>query len=143
MSATIVNYGIAVLAICGYASLGVLAKRSSFDVPPFAFIGITMVFLASFAILASVITEKHFSITALTPQAWAWMIGFALVNFAAFTLYLYAIGKMPVVEYQMIAVITPLIGGVLAYLILSEALSMRYFIGLFITALGLYIALKK
>ncbi|MAZ76919.1 MAG: hypothetical protein CMH31_06435 [Micavibrio sp.] len=143
MPTSLINYGIAFIAICGYASLGVLAKRSSLDVPPFAFIGVTMVFLAGFAITASLLTEKTFSISSLTGQSWIWMIGFAVINFIAFSLYLNAIGKMPVVEYQIIAVITPIIGGILGYLILSEALSPRYFIGIAITALGLYIALKK
>jgi len=143
MNSPITTYAIALLAICGYASLGVLAKKSSFDVPPFAFIGITMIFLAGFAITASLLTEKSFQIGSLQPQAWIWIIGFALINFIAFALYLYALGKMPVVEYQLIAVITPLIGGILAYFILNEALSARYFIGLLITTLGLYIALNK
>ncbi|MEM7618813.1 MAG: EamA family transporter, partial [Pseudomonadota bacterium] len=68
---------------------------------------------------------------------------FALVNFIAFAVMLFAISKIPIVEYQLIALLTPIFGGVLAYFILSEGLSIKYLIGLVFIGVGLYIALKK
>lgn len=66
-----------------------------------------------------------------------------MINFIGFSLMLYVIGKIPVVEYQIIAVIMPIITEFLAFLVLSEALSARYFIGLIFIAIGLIISLKK
>lgn len=135
-------YLIALIAISCYATLSVIAKKVLSDIPPFTFITITMIFLAIFSGISALFFEKNSIFSALSTH-WLWIIGFSLINFIGFALYLYAITKMPVVEYQIIAVITPVIGGGLAYLILSEALTTRYFIGLVFIAIGLYISLKK
>lgn len=74
---------------------------------------------------------------------WSLIILFSVINFIGFSLMLYVIGKIPVVEYQIIAVIMPIITEFLAFLVLSEALSARYFIGLIFIAIGLIISLKK
>ena len=136
-------YIIAFIAIICYASLGVIAKKVQIDIPPFTFITITMIGLMGLSAIVAFIYERNFSISTITPMTWLWLIAFATVNFVGFILYLNAIGKMPIVEYQIIAVITPIIGGILGYLILAEALTMRYFIGIIFMAVGLYISLKK
>ena len=50
---------------------------------------------------------------------------------------------MPIAHYQVVALVSPLIGGLFAYLILSEQLNTKFFIGFLITALGIYITFKK
>ena len=136
-------YFAAFAAITGYAALIVIAKKVQLDIPSFSFIAITMALLTLFSAIVAFIYEKDFSITNLSQANWIWLISFSLINLVAFSLLLFAISKIPVVEYQIIAVITPIIGGSLGYLILSEALTARYFIGLIFIAIGLYISLKK
>lgn len=131
------------LAIALYASLGVMAKRVFADIPGFSFIAITMFILATLSGVAAFLYNKDFQVSSLTPSTWAWVVLFAVTNFIAFSMYLWVLARMPVAEYQIMAVITPLIGGFLAFLILQEPLSWRYVVGLAIAAIGITIALKK
>lgn len=136
-------YIIAFLAISCYASLAIINKKVISDIPSFSYIGITMLLLSFLGFCASFIYEKGFSFTGISVKNWTLMIGLAVINFVGFALLLNAITKIPVVEYQIIAVMTPVVGGLLAFLFLSEALTMRYLIGLIFIAIGLYISLKK
>jgi len=102
-----------------------------------------MAFLTVIAGGASYFFEKNFTLSIINTPTWFTLASFAAINFTGFAVMLFAISKIPVVEYQIIAVITPIIGGILAYFILSEGLSLKYFIGLAFIGIGLYIALKK
>ena len=136
-------YLIAFLAVSCYASLAIFNKKTMADIPSFSYIAITMLILSLIGFCASLIYEKDFSSTNISPKNWLLMVGLSSVNFGGFALLLNALGKMPVVEYQIIAVTTPIVGGFLALLFLSETLTIRYFIGLIFIGFGLYIALKK
>jgi len=123
-----IYYLSSLFAITCYASLTVIAKKLQGDIPPFAFIGLTMTFLTLMAGAASFLFEKNFTLSSINTSAWFTLFGFAAINLAGFAIMLFAISKIPIVEYQIIAVITPIIGGLLAYFILSEGLSAKYFI---------------
>ena len=125
-----IYYVAAVTAIFGYALLPVLAKKLQADIPSFAFIAITMAFLTLFSTIASFIHEKEFSLSGISMPTFSFLNLCALVNFLAFAVMLFAISKIPIVEYQLIALLTPIFGGILAYFILSEGLSIKYFVGL-------------
>ncbi|MBN8521194.1 MAG: EamA family transporter [Alphaproteobacteria bacterium] len=130
-------------AIALYASLGVLAKRVFADIPGFSFIAITMFMLTTLSGIAAFMYDKNFQMSSLTPSTWGWVVLFAVTNFIAFSVHLWVLARLPVAEYQIMAVVTPLIGGLLAFLILQEPLSWRYVVGLAIAAVGITIALKK
>jgi len=133
----------AVLAISCYASLAPISKKLQLaNVPSFAFMGITQSLLAALAFTALIITKKNFSINTLDRTAWTSLVTFSTVNFVGFTLYLYAITKMPVSEYQLFGLLTPLIGAIIAFFLLGEPFKLRYFIGGIFVAIGLFIALK-
>lgn len=113
------------------------------DIPPFSYIAITMLLLSGIGFVASFFFEKDFSFSSISEKNWSLIISLSTINFIGFALLLNAISKIPVVEYQIIAVMTPIVGGLLALIFLSEALTVRYFIGLVFIAIGLYISLKK
>lgn len=136
-------YGIAVIAVFFYAILAVIAKKLMADMPPFAFIAVSMAFLSIMAAGVSYFSEKSFSYLHITADNLLWLSLFAIFNLIGFGLLLTAISKIPVVEYQIIAILTPVFTGVIAYYALSEALSPKYFVGLIFIGIGLYIALKK
>ena len=137
-------YVIAFIAISCYASLTILAKKVMPDIPSFSFIAITMFILAGLATAAALIYEqKDFFISTLSLKNWGWIIGFSMINFAGFALYLYAIKFMPVAHYQTIGLAIPLVGGLLAFGLLGEVLTLRFFVGFFIAAFGVFIAVKK
>lgn len=136
-------YIIAFLAISCYASLTVINKKMIGDIPPFSYIAITMLLLSGIGFVASFFFEKDFSFSSISEKNWSLIISLSTINFIGFALLLNAISKIPVVEYQIIAVMTPIVGGLLALIFLSEALTVRYFIGLVFIAIGLYISLKK
>lgn len=139
-----IPYLIAFIAISCYASLTVLSKKVMPDIPSFSFIAITMFILAGLATAAALMYEhKDFSPTTLSLKSWGWIIGFSLINFAGFGLYLYAIKFMPIAHYQTIGLALPLVGGLLAFVLLEEVLTLRFFAGFLIAAFGIFIAVKK
>ena len=137
-------YLIAVSAICCYASLSVIAKKMIPEIPSYTFIGVSMAILSILSFVAGYFFEqKNFSFSSLSYKSWIWIAAFSLINFIGFVLYLMAIKDMPVAHYQTIALISPLIGGLIAFFILQESLSIKFFVGFFIAAIGIYITLKK
>lgn len=137
-------YLIAFAAISCYASLGVISKKMLPEIPAFSFIAITMVMLSLLAVLGALLTKEKFTfVNNIDYKSWIWVIGFSIINCVGFALNLKAIQLMPIAHYQVIALISPIIGGLLAFLILNEHLNPKFFIGFAITAIGIYITLKK
>jgi drug/metabolite transporter (DMT)-like permease len=130
-------YATGCLAIGCYASLPVIAKKLQLDLPPLAFIGVTMMMLSAISVVASLINENNFSILSVGRGAWLGLLLFAIVNFIGFALYLLTIQKMPVSGYQMIGLTTPLIGAGLAFFVLGEQFTMRQLLGFIVVTAGL------
>jgi len=139
----IYTYLLGLGAVLSYALLPILAKKINLDVPPLTFIAITMALLTGLSAIAAKLFEKEFFITSISTVNWLWLTAFAMINLIAFSLMLSTLTKMPVIEYQIMGVLIPVIGGLFAYFILAETLTARYFIGLIVMSVGLYIALKK
>lgn len=136
-------YLLAFLAMCCYASLAPLSKKLTLDIPPFAFIATTMIFLCAYGVIASFFVDKGFSYSKIEPATWGKLAIFSLVNFVGFFVYLYAIRHIAVAQYQIIYLASPVVGGLIAYLILSEGFKMQYLYSLPFIGIGLYIALKS
>lgn len=136
-------YATGLFAICCYAALPSISKKMlSGGVPPFAFIAVTMVFLATFSAIASYFVEKDFALSKLGAHGLTGLLIFSLVNFVGFSTYLYVITKMPVTHYQLLGLAGPIIGCYVAYLMLNEPIKPQYFIGLLVVAAGFYIAVR-
>ena len=137
-------YGIAALAVVNYAILGIISKKVEAEIPPFAFIAITMTLLAVIAFVASFLFEKSFNVGNITFSQIALFLLFAVVNLASFAFFLKAITGIPVPHYALIAVLVgPIASAVLAYIFLGQEVGARFFIALPIIFAGLYMALMK
>ena len=137
-------YGIAALAVVNYAILGIIAKKVEAEIPPFAFIAITMAILTVLAFFASFLFEKSFNIGNIVTSQVVLLLLFAFVNLASFFFFLKAITGIPVPHYQLMAVLVgPIASAVLAYLFLGQEVGARFFVALPIIFAGLYMALMK
>jgi drug/metabolite transporter (DMT)-like permease len=134
---------LALLSIVCYATLPVISKKSLIGgVPPFAFIGTTMLMMSALSLAISFVMEKRIPLADVKPSDWTGLLLFTIVNLAAFSLFLIAIIKMPVAHYQIMGTIGPVISIVLAYIFLGETIDPKFFIGLALIGAGLFIALK-
>ena len=137
-------YGLALVAVACYAALPVIAKKVGLAVPPFGFIAMTMAVLSIAALCASLVFERSFNVGNLNLSQGALLLLFALVNFAAFFLYLKAINEIPVAHYQLlIGALGPIVTTGLAFLFLGEQVGVRFFVALPVIFLGLYIAFMR
>ena len=136
-------YIIAFMAMSGYATLTVIAKKIQADIPSFFFIAITMAVLSVLSLMIALLYEKDFNVGQLSGENWLWLLGFSLLNLVSFVLLLFAIKYIPVAEYQLILLMSPIVGGGISYLILQEAFKMQYLYGLVFIAVGLFIALRN
>lgn len=136
------TYSMAFFAMGCYAFMPVLLKKLQLDIPPLRLIAITMAVLCIFAATASFCFEKDSSILKLTPKMWAGMVFFGLVNFVGFAVFMIVIAKIPVAQYQLIGLATPIVGGAFAYWMLDENFKPQYFYGLAFISIGLFIALR-
>ena len=134
-------YILAFTAVFCYACLTIITKKMSADIPPFAFISITMVVLLTLSIISTFIFHKNFSLSSLPVSTWKWLIGYGVLNFSEFALFFIAISKIPAKHYQLIFVMSPLFVALLSYIIFSEATSARFIVGFIFVAAGLSIAL--
>jgi drug/metabolite transporter (DMT)-like permease len=134
--------GLALLTVTVYSLMHVIAK-SQIQVKPLLFIGISMGLVALFAIATALATDGPAAFTGLSLSLVGWLCVYAIVNLAGFLLYLAVIGKMPIMQYQVIALTGPIIGGLLAFTLLREPLSTNLFLSLPFFGIGIYIALAK
>ncbi len=135
-------YLVGLVAVTCYAALTPLAKKLQLDIPPFAFMGITMGFLCAISLCISFGIEKDFSFLKLNIKTWAGLLGFSIVNLIGFAAYLTAIEKFPATQYQLLYLASPIVAGVLAYILLREPFRLQYLYGLVFIAAGLFIALR-
>jgi drug/metabolite transporter (DMT)-like permease len=132
-------------AMMCYASLAPIAKKITQDgLTAYSLIFINSVLLTAFSLAAiliakdtNLLTLKNIDIT-----SWVRITLWSLVNFIGFALYIWAIAKIPVTDYQIMYLATPLIGGVLAYFLVNEALEFKHLIGGAFVAVGIYITIK-
>jgi len=134
-------YLIGFAAMSCYAILTPLAKKTQLDFPPFSFVAIAMGVLALSSAVFAYFFEKDFSYLSIKASAWGNILLFALVNLAGFVMYLMALKKISVTEYQLMYLVSPLIVAFFGYLLLGEAFKARYLVALLFMGIGLFIAL--
>ena len=126
-----------------YAVLTPLEKKPNAALPPMTIMAISMFVLFLLSFIGSVVFEHLFSMKPsvlkanLTP-----LILVGVFNFFAFWLYILGFKYFAVWQQQMFFLLMPIFGGILAYFILGETISIKLFIGLAIIAVGLFIGLR-
>lgn len=126
-----------------YALTVVLIKKGSAAIPPFAIIATSTFVLFVGATLLSVAFERSFQWTSTQNRAGLYYVMLAgLVNIVAFWCFIKAMEYVPVWQVEMFGLLSPIFAGVLAYLIIGEALSSQLFIGLAVVSVGMFIAVR-
>jgi len=137
-------YLVGICAIACYALLGPIVRKFALtSFPPFAFIATANIILFLISLSCWALFERHFTPAQIQPMQWVWLTGFAALNFVGYYLYVRAMGGMPVSHYQLMALATPIFGGLFAWYLLKEPLSLKIFAGFAIMCLGYYIAVAK
>jgi drug/metabolite transporter (DMT)-like permease len=138
----IVWYLIAVFSVCCYALLSPMAKKIGVELPPFTLIACSSIILGTCAAITAFFREREQVIAVASKVEWGWLVIFSLTNLVGYVTYLWALNKIPVAHYQMLNIISPVIGGLLAFVMLRESFPLRYFPALLLMLVGLAIALK-
>lgn len=133
-------YLIAFLAVSCYALLGPIAKKVGMDLPPFTFIATSSIILAVPAAFIGYFFERDKILSSEINIHWNWLIAFSLINLVGYVLYLLAIRRLPIAQYDMFGIMMPIIGGLFAVFLLKEPFHARYLASLLFMAVGLYIA---
>ncbi|MCB0337188.1 MAG: DMT family transporter [Bdellovibrionales bacterium] len=126
-----------------YALNGVLLKKGSSSIPPFASITVSMTVLWALSALMTFLTEKSFSWSySENKVGFQTLLAVGFVNTAAFWCLLKTYSYVPVWVYQMFALLTPLFSAVLGFFLLGEIFGPKMFVGLGIVGIGLFIAIS-
>ncbi|MCB0324674.1 MAG: DMT family transporter [Bdellovibrionales bacterium] len=126
-----------------YALNGVLLKKGSSSIPPFASMTVSMFVLLGLSAILTSFAERDFSWNySENRDGFHTLIAVGFVNTAAFWCLLRTYSYVPVWVYQMFVLLTPIFSAVLAYFILGELFTVRMFVGLAVVGVGLYIAVS-
>lgn len=139
---TLFPYLIALFAVSAYALLGPIAKKIGANLPPFGFIAASSLILFIVCGTLSWFLERQAVSESLAKVHWSWLVIFSLINVVAYVGYLYAIKHIPIVHYEMFVILSPIIAGVVAVLMLNEPFHTRYLLALGFMGVGLFIAIK-
>lgn len=137
-------YIFAFIAVFGYAITQVIARKIQLDwsVSPLLFIVISMSVLLPLSILTLYLTEKP-NFSQISFDSWLLMIVCWIINLFAFILLVWALKNIPVAHYQIIAILTPLIWWIVAYIWYGEKLWINFFIWYSIVVLWVFITIYK
>ena len=133
---------LAALTVAVYAAMHTIAKTQA-GIPPFAFIAIAMGTVAIMGGIASLYMDEGALSGAVKWSQVGMLVFYAAVNFIGFVLYLYCIARMPVMQYQLISLVGPVFGGLIAFAVLSEPLAPRFLAALPFLGFGVWLALSK
>ena len=135
-------YLITLAAITCYASLSPMVKKVGETLPPFTVIATSSLIHFVIAGAIAFFLEKEQVINNADKIHWKLLLAFSITNLIGYSLYLLALTKVPVAHYQMFGLLTPIIGGLLAWFLLKEPFHARYLLSLIFISIGLIIAIK-
>lgn len=135
---------LAFLAVAFYATLPSIVKRvMGGGVDNYLFMGASMALLSLFSFSVALVKGNGgVSFDSLWQNNnWFWLILFTVLNFIAFALMVMAVQKVMVFDYQLMVIVQPLIGALIAYVLFKEQLELKHLVGFALVATGLCIAL--
>lgn len=134
-------YFIAVLALFSYASLPVVAKTIEGQIPPFIFMALVNACVGGISLILSYVRNEQIASGYIESSATKTILVFSVINVVAFWAFLYASSRLPIAQYQLFIILSPLVGGTLAYLFLGEPFRSQYFVSFVIVFFGLLVAI--
>lgn len=138
---TMLPYFVGFMAMACYALMGPIAKMTGTNIGPFSFIALASFVLTVIAAGVAYAFERNEFSQSMTDLKWNWMALYIVVNFISYAGYIWAIGRIPVAQFEMFGIFVPVIGGFFAWWILKEPFHMRYFLALAFMAVGIVIAI--
>ena len=136
-----IPYFVAFVAMSCYAMMGPIAKLTGTSIGPFCFIAVASLFLTMIAFAAAFIFERDEFAPSLSRVNWSWLGLYVVINFTSYAGYIWAIGRIPVAQFEMFGIFVPVIGGFFAWWLLKEPFHLRYFLALGVMATGILIAI--
>lgn len=138
----VIYYFYAILSVCIYATLPSIIKHM--NVPTFTFIGIASTSMGLISLLiASQVEKKALAHQVLSPTSWGPFALYIGLNFIGYLLYVSAAKKIPVLNFELIGICSPVIAGTIGYFLLKEETNSNQALGFCLMTAGLLIALKK
>ena len=137
--------GVAIMigSVTLYAAIYPLLKKTNEQLPPFTVMAISMFVLFMISFLGSIIFENGFNIKiSLIKSNLTFLVLAGTINFVAFWLAILGFRYFAVWQQNMFLLLSPIISGIFAYMILGEGISIKLFIGLLIMGAGLFIAVR-
>ena len=134
-------YLVAIFAVSAYALISPMVKKVG-ELPPFSYIAISSFILFTVCGAVAYFFEKDKVLEAADRINWPWLVAMSATNIIGYIGYLWAINRVPVVHYEMLIFISPIIGGLFAVYLLNEPFHLRYIPALGFMLLGLLIAIK-
>lgn len=127
-----------------YALMLPLFKKANQSVSPFTVMTISMFSLFLASLFMSLFFENTINLKYLNihKNTVLLLLGIGLINALGFWLAIQVFKYMPIWQQSMFNLLVPVLGGIFAYFILGEALSLKLFAGLGIMTLGLFIAIR-
>lgn len=138
---TLLPYFVGFMAMASYALMGPIAKVMGATMGPFSFITVASLALTIIMAFVAFTFERGDFVQSMTQLKWNWMALYILVNCISYAGYIWAIGRIPVAQFEMFGIFVPVIGGFFAWWILKEPFHMRYFLALAFMAVGILIAI--
>jgi len=130
------------MQIC-YGVLAPLNKKNTQSFPPFTVMAVSMFALFILAVVCCLIFEKSWQLDFVKNRQGLILLLFTgTVNFVGFTLLLSAYKYFPVWQIVVLMMSQPLITSVIAFLILREPLTWKFFLSLLFMAIGNFIATR-
>ena len=116
-----------------------IIKKAGFN--PFATIIIQIAVLWVTILPFFLLTKSYLSI-ATNKQNLFFLVIAGITNAAGYYLLVKSFAYLPVWQINLFWVLVPLFGGIAGYFLLNEPLPLKFFIGLTIVLVGLFIALR-
>ena len=139
MDKTLIGVSMMTISMIAYGITNPILKKAGFNPFATAFIQIAALWLA---ILPFFIFSKSFQNIISRKESIYLLIIAGLINAFGYYLFVKSFEYLPIWQINLFWVLMPLFGGIAGYYILGEALTIKFFIGLTITMIGLFIAIR-
>ncbi|MBI3342819.1 DMT family transporter [Candidatus Gottesmanbacteria bacterium] len=127
------------ISVLSYSAITPLLKKAGLNPLSTIIVQIAALWLV---ILPFFIASKEYEHLLNNKQALFLLIIVGIINAVGYYASIRAYAYLPIWQLNMFFTLSPLIGGVLAYFILGEAMTLRLFIGLTLALTGIYIAFR-
>lgn len=139
MNKVISGYLMMTLSMICYGVLNPIVKKAGLN--PFATIVIQIISLLLVTLPFFLSTASYDKL--LINKSGVFLVIIAgVINAVGFYLLIKSFPLFPIWQINLFYILVPLIGAIAAYFLLNEPLSIKLFVGLFVTMLGLFIAFR-